>query len=172
MCGGCALKNACPIENFPDEQQLDAAQLQPLLTSDPDLQATAGPSVAVKNRTPEFVLLTVESLGDSDPALVANPGLPVVFVFNETALRKLQLSAKRIYFYLETLQDLAQRQDVHLYLGDPYEFARQNPVAVTYAPVPSFHKFNDLAEIHPYPWLKRPHGKSVRSFSAWRGKLR
>jgi deoxyribodipyrimidine photo-lyase len=172
LCGGCALKNACPIENFPDEQPLDAARLQPLLTSDPDPQTTAGPSAAVKNRTPEFVLLTVESLGDSDPALVANPDLPGVFVFNETALRKLQLSAKRIYFYLETLQDLAQRRDMHLYLGDPYEFARQNPVAVTYAPVPSFHNFSDLAEIHPYPWLKRPHGQSVKSFSAWRGKLR
>jgi deoxyribodipyrimidine photo-lyase len=96
----------------------------------------------------------------------------VVFVFNETALRKLQLSSKRIYFYLETLQDLAYRRDLQVYLGDPSEFARQNPVAVTYAPVPSFHKFTDLSEIHPYPWLKRPHGYSVKSFSAWRGKLR
>ena len=172
LCGGCALKSACPIESFPEEHSLDAAQLQPLLTSDPDPQATAGPSVPVKNRTPEFVLLTVESMGDSDPALVANPDLPVVFVFNETALRKLQLSSKRIYFYLETLQDLAYRRDLQVYLGDPSEFARQNPVAVTYAPVPSFHKFTDLAEIHPYPWLKRPHGYSVKSFSAWRGKLR
>ena len=172
LCGGCELKNNCPIENFPDEQSLDQAAGEPLLTSDPDPQGTAGPSVAINNRTPEFVLLTIESLGDSDPALVANPDLPAVFVFNETALQKLQLSSKRIFFYLETLQDLAQRRDLQVYLGDPYEFARQNPVAVTYAPVPSFHKFTDLAEIHPYQWLKRPHGHSVKSFSAWRGKLR
>jgi deoxyribodipyrimidine photo-lyase len=59
-----------------------------------------------------------------------------------------------------------------MFLGDPYEFAHENPVAVTYAPVPSFKKFTALAEIHPYPWLKRPHGQSVKSFSAWRGKLR
>jgi len=172
LCGGCALKNNCPIENFPDEQPLDEAQFEPLLKSDPDPQGTSGPSVAVKSRTPEFVQLTIESLGDSDPALVANPTLPVVFVFNKIALKKLQLSAKRIFFYIETLQDLAQRRDVILYLGDPFEFARQNRVAITHAPVPSFHKYSDLAEIHPYPWLKKPHGHSVGSFSAWRGKLR
>ncbi|MFB0944517.1 MAG: hypothetical protein QMB23_05060, partial [Candidatus Nanopelagicales bacterium] len=106
------------------------------------------------------------------PALAAHPDLPAVFVFNESALRKLQLSSQRILFYLETLKDLAKRRDVQLYLGDPTEFARKNPVAVTYAPVPSFQKFTDLAEIHPYPWLKKPHGQSVKSFSAWRGKLR
>lgn len=172
LCGGCALKNKCPIENFPDEHPLDQAPGEPLLMSDPDPQGTAGPSVAINDRTPEFVLLTIESLGDSDPAMVANPTLPAVFVFNEAALRKLQLSSKRIFFYLETLRDLAQRRDVHLYLGDPFAFARQNSVAVTYAPVPSFRKFTDVAEIHPYPWLKRPHAQSVKSFSAWRGKLR
>jgi deoxyribodipyrimidine photo-lyase len=172
LCGGCALKSNCPIQFFPDENQLDEAPTEPLLASDPDPGATAGPSVVVKNGTPQFVLLTIESMGDQDPALIANPTLPVVFVFNDLALRKLQLSSKRIFFYLETLQDLAQRRDVHLFLGDPYEFARENSVAVTYAPVPSFKKFTALAEIHPYPWLKRPHAKSVKSFSAWRGKLR
>jgi len=172
LCGGCALKSNCPIQFFPDENQLDEAPTEPLLASDPDPGATAGPSVVVKNGTPQFVLLTIESMGDQDPALIANPTLPVVFVFNELALRKLRLSSKRIFFYLETLQDLAQRRDVHLFLGDPYEFARENSVAVTYAPVPSFKKFTALAEIHPYPWLKRPHAKSVKSFSAWRGKLR
>jgi deoxyribodipyrimidine photo-lyase len=114
----------------------------------------------------------VDSLGDSDPALVAHPHLPAVFVFNESALKKLQLSSKRMYFYLETLQDLAARRQLDVYLGDPYEFAQQNSVAVTYAPVPSFNKFKNLAEIHPYPWLKSPHSRSIRSFSAWRDKLK
>jgi len=172
LCGECALKHACPIENFPDKISLNEIAVDPLLNRDPDPQGTAGPSIAVKIRTPEYVLLTIESLGDSDPALAAHPHLPVVFIFNESALRKLQLSSQRILFYLETLKDLALRREVHLYLGDPTEFARNNPVAVTYAPVPSFQKFTDLAEIHPYPWLKKPHGQSVKSFSAWRGKLR
>jgi len=170
LCGRCALKSKCPIEKFPDEISLDQAPFERLLLSDPDLEATAGPIVVRENKSPAAVLLTIDSLGDSDPALAANPDLPVIFVFNEDALRKLQLSSKRIYFYLETLQDLAKRRELTVYLGSPYEFTEQNPVAVTHAPVPSFAKFKNLAQIHPYPWLKQPHAKSVRSFSAWRGK--
>jgi len=117
-------------------------------------------------------LLTVESLGDSDPALLANPDLPVVFVFNAEALAKLQLSSKRIYFYLETLADLAQRRELKVLIGSPYDYAAENPVAVTYAPVPSFAKFQNVAQLHPYPWLRKPHASSVRSFSSWRQKLK
>jgi deoxyribodipyrimidine photo-lyase len=172
QCFKCALKKNCPIQEFPDEYPLDEAALDPLLASDPDPLGTAGPSYVVQNRVPQYVLLTIDSLGDADPALLANPTLPVVFVFNEAALAKLQLSSKRIYFYLETLQDLATRKDLSVYLGSPYDFAKENAVAATYAPVPSFKKFTDLAEIHPFLWLKQPHGQSVRSFSAWRGKLK
>jgi len=170
LCMHCPLNKNCPIEEFPEELTLENTSVEPLLISDPDLAATTGPLSVVKNSPAEFVLLTVDSLGDSDPALVAHPELPVVFVFNEAALRRLQLSSKRIYFYLETLQDLAQRRDLTVYLGDPYEFAKEHAVAVTYAPVPSFAKFTNLAEIHPFQWLRTPHAKSVRSFSAWRGK--
>jgi deoxyribodipyrimidine photo-lyase len=172
LCGSCALKSKCPIKEFPEEISLDAAPFDDLLLTDPDLAATTGPLVVRENRAPAIVLLTVDSLGDADPALLANPDLPVAFVFNEKALAKLQLSSKRIYFYLETLQDLANRRDLTVYLGDPYEFAQTNSVAVTYAPVPSFAKFKDLAQIHPFPWLKPPHPQSIRSFSAWRGKLK
>lgn len=167
LCFKCSLKKSCPIENFPEETVLDEAEFEPLLISDSDPSLTAGPLVVEKNAEPKFVLLTIDSLGDEDSALVANPDLPVVFVFNEAALRRLQLAAKRIYFYLETLQDLATRRDVRVYLGDPYQFAAEHAVAVTYAPVPSFKKFHSVAELHPFPWLKLPHGKSVRSYSAW-----
>jgi deoxyribodipyrimidine photo-lyase len=171
LCNSCSLKTNCPIQEFPTETVLPDAQFEPLLLADPDPAQTAGPAQPITNRSPEFVMLTIDSLGDNDSALVAHPELPAVFVFNAPALAKLQLSAKRIYFYLETLQDLATRRELQVYLGDPYEFATENSVAITYAPVPSFKKFKDLAEIHPYPWLKQPHGKSVRSFSAWRGKI-
>jgi deoxyribodipyrimidine photo-lyase len=133
---------------------------------------TTGPLSPIENQKPDVVLLTIESLGDNDPAMASNPDLPVAFVFNELALEKLQLSSKRIYFYLETLRDLASRRELSVYLGDPVEFAKLNKVAITHAPVPSFEKFQNLAEIHPYPWLKLPHSGSVKSFSAWRGKLR
>jgi deoxyribodipyrimidine photo-lyase len=125
----------------------------------------------VKNEKPDYVLLTIDSMGDRDPALVANPELPVVFIFNEAALRKLQLSSRRIGFYLQTLQDLSSRRTLQVYLGDPYQFAAENSAAVTFAPVPSFKKFTKLAEVHPYPWLRLPHAGSVRSFSSWRAKV-
>ena len=171
LCSGCALKRNCPIEKFPDEVSLAKTPTEGLLLSDPDLETTTGPLIIQENKPPLTVLLTVDSMGDADPALVGNSNLPVVFVFNENALRKLQLSSKRIYFYLETLQELANRRQLTVYLGDPYEFARQNSVAITYAPVPSFAKFRALAQIHPYPWLRNPHALSIRSFSAWRDKF-
>jgi deoxyribodipyrimidine photo-lyase len=171
LCARCQLNKKCPIQEFPTEIALAQAAIEPLLVEDPDINRTSGPLLVERNRKPEEVLITIDSLGDADPALVANPDLPVVFVFNEAALQKLQLSSKRIYFYLETLQDLSNRRELTVYMGSPYEYAQENEVAVTFAPVPSFAKFTNLAEVHPYPWLRRPHGKSVRSFSAWRGKL-
>lgn len=172
VCQSCPLQNSCPIENFPKEQQLLPAQKLEALDFDPDLASTTGPLEVKRISKPELVLLTIDSLGDADPALAANPDLPAAFVFNQSALAKLQLSGKRLIFYLETLQDLGQRRNLSVYLGDPYEFARGHKVAITHAPVPSFRKFNDLAEIHPYQWLRTPHSQGLGSFSAWRKKLR
>ncbi len=168
LCGQCPLADACPIQEFPEEVSLIRLEVDPLLERDPDPEHTSGPTAAVKNAAPKYVLLTIDSLGDNDPALLANPDLPAVFVFNEEPLRKLQLSSRRIGFYLETLQDLYQRRELQVYLGDPYQFALDNPVAVTFAPVPSFKKFKSPAELHPYPWLQRPMSGSVKSFSSWR----
>jgi deoxyribodipyrimidine photo-lyase len=140
------------------------------LDLDLDIESTTGPLVVKKVANPELVLLTIDSMGDADPALVANPHLPVAFVFNKEKLAHLQLSAKRLIFCIETLQDLGSRREVQVYLGSPYDFAAEGPVAVTYAPVLSFNKFENLAEVHPYPWLRLPHSHSLRSFSAWRKK--
>ena len=171
LCDGCALKPACPIQNFPDEVEMRSLELEPLLDRDPDLEATAGPSEPVHTGRAEFVLLTVDSLGDADPALAAHTELPAVFVFNEDALRKLQLSARRIGFYVQTLRDLAARRDLQVFMGNPYDFAHEHPVAVTFAPVPSFRKMPTVAELHPWPWLKRPRDGSLRSFSSWHKQL-
>jgi deoxyribodipyrimidine photo-lyase len=168
LCGTCPLKSNCPIQEFPDETPLRQLDRDPLLDRDPDPSATSGPLTPIENDSPRYVLLTIDSMGDADPALAAHPDLPVVFVFNESALAKLQLSSRRIGFYLETLKDLGERRNLQVLLGDPYSFAHQNPVAVTFAPVPSFHKFGNLAEIYPYPWLTTPRAGSVRSFSSWR----
>lgn len=170
-CFKCALKKNCPIQEFPDELSPHQLTKDPLLDNDPDLARTTGPTTPVINVPAKFVLLTIDSLGDNDPALAANPDLPAVFIFNESALAKLQLSSRRIGFYLETLQDLSTRRNLTVYLGDPYTFAKENPVAITYAPVPSFKKFENIAALYPYPWLRKPHAGSVRSFTSWRQKI-
>ena len=171
VCAKCPLNKNCPIENFPDEIAPHQLNREPLLDSDPNLASTIGPETAVRNRPPKFVLLTIDSLGDGDGALIANPDLPAVFVFNEGALQKLQLSSRRIGFYLQTLIDLRARREVRVYLGDPVAFARENDVAVTFAPVPSFRKYQNLAEIHPYPWFRLPKSSSLRSFTSWREQI-
>lgn len=168
LCHKCSLKSNCPIQEFPDETSLRQLDRDPLLDIDPDPGKTTGPISPIENHKPAYVLVTIDSMGDEDPAMAAHPDLPVVFIFNQAALAKLQLSSRRIGFYLETLKDLSTRRDLEVFLGDPYQFAKVNPVAVTFAPVPSFRKFEDLAEIHPFPWLKTPHAGSVRSFSSWR----
>ncbi|MEY4451333.1 MAG: hypothetical protein RLZZ380_454 [Actinomycetota bacterium] len=171
LCMKCPLKKACPIQEFPEEKTLPQLERLSLLDHDPELEKTTGPKAVIRSAEPKEVLITIDSMGDSDPALQANPELPVVFVFNRDALAKLQLSSKRIHFYLETLQDLATRRNLTVYLGSPYEYAKVNPVAVTFAPVPSFEKFSDVAELHPYPWLRAPHDRNIQSFTAWRAKL-
>jgi deoxyribodipyrimidine photo-lyase len=171
LCTKCSLVGNCPVAEFPEETTPDHSAVNDRLDMDPDLAATRGPTVPELNKSAEYVLLTIDSLGDADPALVAHPELQVVFVFNEPALRKLQLSSHRIAFYLQTLHDLSARRELQVYLGDPYQFATDQPVAVTFAPVPSFKKFKDLAEVHPYPWLRMPHAGSVKSFSSWRKNL-
>lgn len=170
-CFKCALKKNCPIQEFPDEYSPHQLEKDPLLDNDPDLARTTGPISPVINTPAKHVLLTIDSLGDNDPALAAHPELPVVFVFNEAALAQLQLSSRRIGFYLQTLQDLSTRRDLTVYIGDPHSFAKENQVAITFAPVPSFNKFENLAELHPYPWLRKPHSGSVRSFTSWRQKI-
>ena len=89
----------------------------------------------------------------------------------QEALKKLQLSSRRIGFYIETLQDLHKRRDLQVFIGDPYEFATENDVAITFAPVPSFKKFKSLAEVHPFPWLRAPHAGTVRSYTSWCQKI-
>ena len=172
LCTKCSLKSDCPIQEFPEEAALRQLDRDSILDHDADVERTTGPLKPERNREAKYVQLTIDSLGDNDPALKANPHLPTVFVFNESALTKLQLSSRRIAFYIQTLQDLNSRRPVQVLMGDPYEFARENAVAVTYAPVPSFNKFVNLAEVHPYPWLRQPHAGSVRSFTSWRSQFK
>ena len=173
LCKGCPLNRNCPIQKFPPDVDLHpVSEASSRLVRDDALATTRGPTTVVERETPRAVVLTIESLGDSDPALVAHPELPVVFIFDEPALLKLRLSSKRLVFYVETLQDLADRREVVVHLDDPVPVAEELGAAITWAPVPSFAKYAASAvELHPWPWLAEPHSGSLKSFSAWRKNL-
>jgi len=176
MCEACARHDDCPVET-PVERGVStdvSAGRSPRLRRDDDPQATAGPHRPLITGSPEMVWVTGESLGDDDPALLAHPDLPVVFVWDEPLLARLRLSGPRLVFLAETLAELGRRRDLMLLLGDPRDMLRGRRVAVTFAPVPGFRwraRAVQPVAVHPYPWLVRPGSGPVTSLSAWRRHL-
>lgn len=172
LCDRCPLSSNCPIEDWPDEEIPEPRSfVDPRMRRDEDVEASAGPQKPITLAEPEFVWITAESLGDDDPALRANPDLPVVFVFDEPLLRRLRLSYLRLVFLAEALADLAERRMLRIYRGDVSEvLASIGPFAVTFTPVPGWRRLTATAQpsqVHPWPWLRRPHAGSVTSFTAW-----
>jgi deoxyribodipyrimidine photo-lyase len=173
VCDSCEHHNNCPIEDWPDDPEFTSTAPIPQHAEDPT--RLAGPRQPGLFDRPDAVWLTAESLGDDDPALAANPDLPVVFVFDEPLLARLRLSSKRLVFLTETLAELGTHRNLDVRLGDPTTELAGRQLAVTFAPVPGFSRRSDalhLAEIHPWPWLHRPNQGSITSFSAWRKSLR
>ena len=172
MCGGCALRDSCPIGAWPDDVAAAWTEPPALLRRDPDHEATAGPLVPEGDGLVDAVWLTAESMGDDDPALAAHPDAPAVFVFDEGYLRGFRPAAKRLIFIAECLADLATRRPVEVHRGDPIEALAGRRVAATYTPVPGWRRRAAAIRpvtVHPWPWLRRPGPGSVSSFSAWRG---
>ena len=171
LCAGCARRDDCPIEDWPDERPLAEVDDDQLLDHDPDPAATAGPVDAVTTGDADVVWLTAESLGDNDPALAAHPELPVVFVFDRPLLARLQLSTKRLVFLAERLAELAESRSIEVHLGDPAAVLTGRALATTFTPVPKGRRLRaelDVADLRPWPWLRPPNDGSIRSFSAWR----
>lgn len=172
LCDTCVHRRRCPIERFGDDLGLHVGSPHPLLREDPDTRNTGGPIAVQRFDEADVVWLTAESLGDDDPALRANPSLGVLFVFDEPLLRRLQLSGKRLIFLAERLAELSAQRPVELHLGSPADVLRDRRVATTFAPVPGWRALTNRCapvELHPWPWLRRPTGGSVMSFSAWNG---
>ncbi len=163
LCHTCALKKACPIQEWPDSTPGPRVDGPAALAGGP---TDGGPGQPLLAGDPEVVWLTAESLGTADPALLAHPDLPRVFVYDEPLLRQLQLSGKRLVFLAEALAEL----DCEVRLGDPVTELAGRRLAVTFAPVPGFRRRSaelDVVALHPWPWLRRPGQGSLRSFSAW-----
>lgn len=170
LCGSCVHRDACPIEGWPEDPPFDEVESDPRLRRDPAPDVTAGPRVVERHADPESVWLTAESLGDDDPALHAEPDLPVVFVFDGPLLERLALSSKRLVFLVDRLAELATQRSLEVHLGDPVAILRGRPLATTFAPVPGWRsraRSLDLAQVHPWPWLEIPRSGPVTSFSAW-----
>jgi len=174
LCDGCVHRRACPIEQWPDTAVGRPVELD-LLGRDPDPGTAAGPAEAQVVADPEVVWLTAESLGDDDPALSARPDLPAVFVLDEPLLAGLQLSGKRLVFLAERLAELAQDRPLEVRLGSPVAELAGRRVAATFTPVPGWRRRSagiEVVALYPWPWLRRPTGRSLRSFSAWNGGRR
>lgn len=171
LCDGCSLKQACPIAEWPPESEPHPRSVvDPRLRRDPDLAHTAGPAEPAVQEEPEAVWLTAESLGAQDPALVAHPETPVIFVFDLPLLTRLRLSAGRLIFLTECLADLAKKREVRILIGEPVQLLSRLKLAATFTPVPGWRAKKPLLQVvaeYPWPWLIQPHAGSVTSFTAW-----
>lgn len=176
LCDSCALTSCCPIADWPETAGVTPVpDVDPRLARDPNPEATAGPREPESSATPAAVWLTAESLGRDDPALAAHPGLPVIFVFEEALLARLRLSGKRLVFLAECLADLAQERDLEVRRGNPVAVLADRAVAVTFTPVPGWRRRARAIRpgaVHPWPWLSRPDGGTLTSFSAWHRRHR
>ncbi len=186
-CARCTRRARCPIEQAPVTASPAPARLPVAALGRVADEATgAGPVDVQGSRgsskqdgsasqpgpgVVDAVWLTAESLGDADPALVAHPDRPAVFVFDMPRLEAWRLSRKRLVFLVECLSDLATRREVQLYVGDPVACLRGLGLAATWTPVPGWRRIArelDLEQVWPWPWLVPPHAGPIGSFSAWR----
>lgn len=171
LCASCELCSECPIEQWPQNPELKPASIPLGVETIVDVEVVAGPERSHIYGAPKSVWLTAESLGMQDPALVAKPGLPAIFVFDEPLLSQLKLSAKRLIFLTETLAEIAEHRELEIWVGKPEDVLTNREPAVTFAPTPGFAKRSariQPAGIYAYPWLMRPSEGSVASFSSWR----
>jgi len=170
LCDDCTLADDCPIADWPDVSDTGRVDAPTTLRQERTPGWSAGPADVLERREPDVAWLTAESLGDDDPALRGHPHLPVVFVFDEPLLHRLALSGKRLVFLAQALAEVGERRDLRLHLGDPEVVLADHEPAVTFTPVPGWRALSRAlqpAVIHPWPWLRRPDGGSVSSFSAW-----
>ncbi len=175
LCGRCPLRDACPVQAWPEERTGPRVADEPAGLRAGAPPALAGPAEVETTGAARAVWLTFESLGDDDPALAAHPDLPAVVVFDAPLLARLRLSGKRLVFLAETVAALAARRDVvvhrgagaggagrHAGRGHPRARARVRP------PVRGRRRRGAA----PVALAGPAHGGPAQSFSAWRRGVR
>ena len=170
VCGTCALKSQCPIQQWPDDREPE-----PRAMVDPRLRRATVESPGAEGGIPEQVWITAESLGDDDPALRAYLHLPAVFVWDAPLLARLRLSSVRLVFLAECLADLATRRELEVRVGEPTVELAGRRLAATNAPVPGWRSRAKVVRpvaVEEWPWLVPPHEGPVTSFTAWRRSAR
>ncbi|SDU80619.1 deoxyribodipyrimidine photo-lyase [Microlunatus sagamiharensis] len=170
LCRRCPLRDACPIQEWPDVR-LQRVDDRADLARGP---IPAGPE-EVEGEGGDAVWLTAESLGDADPALAADDDRPAVFVFDEPLLATLRLSGKRLVFLAQTLGELAARRPLEVRRGEVVTELEGRRLAATWTPVPGWQQRAarlQPVEVHPWPWLVRPRPAGIGSYSAWRRDLK
>jgi len=114
-------------------------------------------------------------MGDDDPALKANPELPVIFIFDNVLLNKIQISTKRINFLLDTLKELALKRKMLVFLGDPKLILSDYKYAVTFACVPKYQEITKIIKpVVEYPTVRLadPISFYPRSYTSWKKKIK
>lgn len=179
LCATCARRTDCPVEQPAVGMRGDLAggaagggSPVPIGLAaggdGPEVTGPAGPRSDPGGV--DTVWITAESLGDDDPAMAAHLEVPAVFVMDHALLEAVTLSGMRMAFLVETLADLATRRPVEVWLGQPAEVFADRRVAVTFAPVPGWRRHAaavDPQVVYPWPWLVRPAGGPLQSFTAW-----
>lgn len=179
LCPTCARRTDCPVESLPGGRAADPAggvagggtPVPTRLAAGGDGPEVTGP--VEPHGDPgavDAVWITAESLGDDDPAMAAHPEVPAVFVVDRTLLQAVSVSGMRMVFMAETLADLATRRPVEIWLGQPAGVFADRRVAATFAPVPGWRRHAAAVHpqvVYPWPWLVRPGGAPLQSFTAW-----
>ena len=117
LCNSCELKYNCPIQEWPQTNISEKINNNFKV----DEQKVFGPREIKENSNtpPSFVWITGESLGDNDPAMNHYQEIPVIFIFDEKLLSKLQLSTKRINFLIDCLKEINGKRELQVYLNNP-----------------------------------------------------
>jgi len=171
LCQQCNLQYKCPIQTWPDESKYEPIDQE----IDYDIKSKFGPTETINSHEkPSVVWLTGESMGDDDPALKAHPELPVIFIFDNVLLNKIQISTKRIIFLLETLKELALKRKVLVFIGDPKLILNDYNYAVTFACVPKYKEItmiNKPVAEYPTVRLADPISFYPQSYTSWKKKI-